>query len=482
MKSSLTKNYIYNLSYQLLVLIVPLVTMPYISRVLGDYNVGVFNFIQAVVGYFVLFGCIGLNLYGQREIAACGGDLAQRSRVFWELQSIRTLTVGAAFLLYTVCVTLIVREIRLYYYLFSIEILASILDISWFFQGIERFKVQTVRNFVVKMAGVACIFLFVRTKEDLAVYIGCYAATIFLGNVLLWFCLRGELLRVSPGELKPSRHLRAALIVFLPQIATSVYAQLDKTMIKLLSDFNQVAYYSQAEKIVKIVLTVVTAMGLVMLSRVAVSYSQSDKEMVRHYIHQSFRYLCFLMWPCMFGCMVIARDFVPWYLGAGYEQTAPCMIVLSPIIVLIGISNTLGTQYLLPTNQMKYYTTSVVVGAVVNAVFNLLLIPSFGCIGASVATVIAELAVAAVQFWCLRDTFSPKILLKGYKNFLAAAVMGAVVWLFSRFAEAGIGTTFAEIAIGVVVYLVLLWVMRDDFFRELLRRVFRRGKTSEAQG
>lgn len=473
-RASLTKNYIYNLSYQILLLLVPLVTMPYVSRVLGDYNLGVFNFIQAVVGYFVLFGCVGLNLYGQREIAACGDDVVKCSRVFFELQIIRTVTVGTAFLLYTLFVTLLVQEIEIYYYLFSIEIFASILDISWFFQGIEQFRVQTIRNFIVKLTGVACIFIFVRTKEDLWIYIFCYAVTILLGNVLLWFCLRGDVVRTRVSGREMLRHVKPAMLVFLPQIATSVYAQLDKTMIKFLSDYEQVAYYSQAEKIVKLILTVVTAMGLVMLSRVAVSYSRRDEKKIETDIHNSFRYLFFLMWPCTFGCMAVASSFVPWYFGEGFDPVIPCMIVLCPIILCIGVSNTLGTQYLLPTKQMKAYTVSVVVGACVNAVCNACLIPFFGAVGAAVATVAAEAAVTAVQFWYLRRVFPPRILLEGWRNFLAAAVMGGCVWFVGRFLTARILSTFLQIGVGVVVYVVLLLLMRDPFFFQMLRRLFRR--------
>ena len=474
MKASLTKNYIYNLSYQILLLLVPLVTMPYVSRVLGDYNLGVFNFVQALVGYFVLFGCVGLNLYGQREIAACGDDVVKRSRVFFELQLIRTITVGTAFLLYTLLVTLFVQELRIYYYLFSIEIFASILDISWFFQGIEQFRIQTIRNFAVKLTGVACIFLFVRTREDLTIYIFCYAATILLGNLLVWFCLRGEVIRTRIEGRSLLRHIKPALLIFLPQIATSIYAQLDKTMIKFLSDYQQVAYYSQAEKIVKLILTMVTAMGLVMLSRVAVNFSRRDQEKIEHDIHNSFRYLFFLMWPCTFGCMAIAADFVPWYFGAEFGAVTPCMILLCPIILFIGLSNTLGTQYLLPTKQMKAYTLSVVIGACVNAVCNACLIPFFGALGAAGATVLAELAVTAVQFWFLRKVFPPKILLEGWKNFLAAAIMGGCVWGLSRVLTTGVTSTLLEIGLGAVVYVVLLLILRDDFFFHMLRRVFRR--------
>ena len=152
------------------------------------------------------------------------------------------------------------------------------------------------------------------------------------------------------------------------------------------------------------------------------------------------------------------------------------MIVLSPIIVMIGLSNTLGTQYLLPTNQMKFYTTSVIVGAVTNAVLNLVLIRPLGCIGASVATVLAELAVTAVQFWFLRDTFKPTILLQGWKSFFAAVVMGAVVWLISLATEVSILNTFLQIAVGMVVYVAVLLLLRDDFFLSMVRRVLRRGE------
>ena len=477
MKTSLAKNYIYNLSYQLLVLIVPLVTMPYVSRVLGDYNVGVFNFIQAIVGYFVLLGCVGLNLYGQREIAACGDDLEKRSRVFAELQILRTVTVGTSFLLYTLGVTLFVQEIQIYYYLFSVEIFASVLDISWFFQGIEQFKIQTIRNVLVKMTGVAGIFLFVKSRNDLGIYILCYTATILLGNGLLWLCLRKELVRTHVEAKGLVRHIKPTLLIFLPQIATSIYAQLDKTMIKFLSDYNQVAYYSQAEKIVKLILTVVTAMGLVMLSRIAVSYSRQEQGRIEQYIHNSFRYLFFLMWPCTFGCVAIARNFVPWYFEDGFEAVAPCMMVLCPIVVLIGLSNTLRTQYLIPTNQMKVYTMSVVTGAVVNAVFNAALIPFWGAIGAAVATVMAEAAVTGVQFWHVRKVFSPKILLEGWKNFVSALIMGAAAWAVGLRLPGGVTTTFIQVGVGMVVYVVCLALLRDDFMRQMVRRVLRRGRS-----
>ncbi len=469
-QQSIVKNYIYNLSYQLLVLIVPLVTTPYLSRVLGDTNIGIFNFVQSIVSYFVLFGCIGLNLYGQREIASCKADIEARSRTFFEMLSIRVVTISIALIVYYTCVITLTTQ-TVYFMLFGVELLASLFDVSWYFQGVEHFRIQTVRNFIVKLTGVACIFLFVKTAQDLWVYILCYTATVLFGNIAMIFCLSNSLCLVKPNFGGIKKHVVPALVMFFPQIATSIYARLDKSMIKLLSTYEQVGYYSQADKIVKLVLTVVTAMGIVMLSRVASSFANNDKEQIKGYIIKSFRFLFILAWPCMIGTMVIAEGFVPWFFGENFDAVAPCMILLAPIIIFIGITNVIGTQYLLPTRQMRSYTVSVVIGMLFNAGLNLLLIPKMGCLGAAIATLVAELGVMIAQLWFVRKIFKPTILLCGTKSLISAIVMGVAVYYMTKFMPSAIWATFSQIAVGGVVYLIMLLVLRDKFVFGVINRV-----------
>ncbi len=475
MKSNLLKNYIYNMSYQLLILIVPVITVPYVSRVLGTENIGLFNFFHSIVSYFVLFGCIGLNLYGQREIAFCKDNVRRRSRVFWELAIIRFVTVTISTIVYIALIVCNSTGYSHYYAIFLIELIAAAFDISWFFQGIEIFKTQAIRNFIVKFLGTAAIFAFVKTEQDLNIYIICFAATNLFGNLILWVQLPRYISRVPIHLFGITKHIIPVLIIFLPQIATSIYAQLDKVMVRLFSDYFQVSYYGQAEKIVKIVMTLVTSLGLVMLSRIATSFSQGNTAAIKEYIQKSFKFLFVIAYPSTFGLMAISYGMVPWFFGEGYDMVAPCMVCLSPIILLIGISNIIGTQFLLPTNRTKQYTLSVVCGLVVNVILNTVLISEFnkfgmGSLGAAVATVCAEATVTLVQFWFVRHEFKISIMLLGTKNLIASLIMGISVYWISTKLTVGVLNTIIEVGVGGVIYILILLLLKDRFIFETLKK------------
>lgn len=481
-KVSVVKNYLYNLSYQILLLIVPLITMPYLARTLGLENQGTFSVLYSVVSCFVMLGCVGLNIYGQREVAYFKNDPEACNRIFWEIEMMRILTHACSMLLYfafiwfnsTVIGIINVYE-PMYFVLFGIELLSSMFDISWYYQGLENFKFQTMRNFIVKLLGLAMIFIFVRTKNDLWLYIVIYTGMNLAGNLSMWFHRLRYGRFVMPDAQRFSHHLRRSFIMFLPQIATTVYAQLDRVMLGgLINDHNlQAGMYDNAEKIVKIALTVVTSIGLVMLSRVANTFMSDNKEQTRSYIRASFRlYLCLAV-PIMFGVAAIANVFVPRFFGdvAGFEQIVPAMIALCPIILFIGGSNVFGTQYLLPTNRMKPYTLSVFVGMGVNMTLNFILIPSMGAFGAAAATSMAELAVLIVQMIAVRKEFGPRMFLQGWRNFLSGAVMFVCVYSLGQLMGPTIQTLVTQIIIGVVVYFLLLFALRDSFVTSGFHRI-----------
>lgn len=468
-RSKVLKNYLYSLSYQLIVLVMPLFLIPYLTKTLGETNLGVFDYIQAVVSYFVIFGSVGISLYGQREVAYVKNDPEKRSRIFWELFILR-----AAFLLVSLALyeTLIARnsEQFLYYTLFAVEIVTGIFDVSWFFQGLEDFKIQTLRNFFAKTVQIILIFLFVKTEADLKIYILCYSLTNVFANLLLMFSTRRYLVKIPLRSMKIFAHFLPAFLLFLPQIATSVYTMLDKVMVGTLSDFDQVAFYSQPEKLVKLALTLVTSMNLVMLSRVADYQSAGDEEQIRRSIRTSFRFSVALACPLMFGLVAVAKRFVPWFFGPDWEESIPVMIILSPIVLLIGISGVFGVQYLLPTKRTGIYTFSVCTGTAVNLVCNWLLIPRSGAKGAAIATLIAEFAVLLVQRVALWDVFSPKIWLSTWKYFVSGAVMCCAVYYFGEFFNRRMGGTLLQVLLGAVLYVTLLWVLRDSFFLQTLER------------
>ncbi len=480
--ASVLKNYLYSLSYQILLLIVPLITMPYLARTIGIDNQGTFSILYSISSTFVMLGCVGLNMYGQREIAYHKDDPLVRNRIFWEIALVRFFTLLASLGVYFAFAWFNTRMNRLVnvdsfllFALFAVEVPAAMLDISWYYQGIENFQLQTVRNFAVKLIGLVLILTLVKDRNDLILYIIIYTGMNLFGNLSLWFSkLREGIAR--PESRAMGRHLRRSLLMFLPQIATIVYAQLDRVMIgALVNDGNlQAGVYDNAEKIVKIALTVVTSIALVMLSRVADTFARQDLDKSREYIRKSFALYTCLATPIMAGIMAIAQPFVTVFFAdaAHAEQIAPVIVALCPIVLFIGGSSVFGTQYLLPTNRLKPYTLSVFAGMLVNITFNVLLIPRWGAIGAAVATALAELVVLAVQLIALRKEFSLMLYVRAWRNFLGSLCMYlAVRWVGSLFDAASLLALVAQVAVGMAVYFALLVLLRDPFLWEYLRKI-----------
>ena len=466
--SKVAKNYFYSVSYQILTVIISLVTAPYVSRTLGVKGVGIFSYTNSIVQCFILLGGAGLSLYGQREIAYVQHDREKRDKTFWELVILRTIVVSISLLVYFFTLTR-QEAYATVFLIMSLEVLASMIEITWFFQGIEDFKKVVIRNFVAKITGVVLIFLFVKSPDDLYIYVICQSVTMFLSTLSTWAYIPKLVGKVEFKKLDIKRHIRPAMILFLPQIATSVYTILDKTMIGLLTGIEEeVGYYEQGQKIVKIVLILVTSLGTVMMPRVANLFKQNQLEQIREHLSKSFRLVFFLSFPMMFGLMSISCNLVPWFFGAGYDKTIPNIVVISPISVIIAFSNIIGVQHLLPLGRQREYTLSVIVGCVVNLVMNLLLIPRFLSIGAAIATVISELSVTGVQICCIRKDFNfGQIVIKNVRYIISSFVMFVVTYFLARSLSPSIVNTVLCIAVGASVYLGILMVMRDSMLLQV---------------
>lgn len=470
--NKVVKNYLYNLSYQILVLIVPLITTPYVSRVLGAKGVGTFSYTNSIVQYFILFGCIGLNLYGQREIAYVQHEKEKRDMVFWELVILRIITVSIS--LFTFYFTLASHgKYSSVFFIMCLDILASMVDISWFFQGIEDFKKIVVRNFIIKIVGVVLIFLFVKSSDDLLLYVICHSATLFLGNLSMWAYIPKLVGKVKVRELEIKKHIRPTIVLFLPQIATSVYTVLDKTMIGFLTGVEEeVAYYEQGQKIVKIVMALVTSLGTVIMPRVANLFKQNEMEKVKNYLSKSFRFVFFLSFPMTFGLMAVSCNIVPWFFGSGYDKVIPNMMVIAPILIMISLSNIIGMQYLLAIGRHRDFTISLVAGCVINFSLNLLLIPFFLSIGAAVATIIAETSVTGVQVYFTRKDFKFGEIISSNKHYIISSlIMFIPTYLLSRYLPSSIINTFICVAVGGVIYVGLLFVMKDETLFEAIEKI-----------
>ena len=476
-KKSVAKNYIYNVIYQVLVMIIPLITTPYLSRVLGAENIGIYSYTLSITTYFILFGSLGVALYGQREIAYVQDDIKKRSKNFYEILLMRFITLGISLLLFylTFCLK---GEYIIYYKILILEIIANSLDISWFFQGLEEFKKTVIRNTIVKIVSVICIFSLVKTSSDLTKYFIIYVLSTFIGNISLWIYLPKYICKVKINQLKLFKHLKPTLSLFIPQVATQIYTVLDKTMIgAMVLDKSEVGYYEQAQKIVKLLLTIATSLGTVMIPRMASTYAKGDFEKIKEYMKNSFSFIMLLAFPLMFGIISIVKDFVPLFYGPGYEKVIYLICIISPVIIAIGLSNVIGTQYLMPTKQQKKYTISVIFGAIVNLIFNLILIKYWKSIGASIATVIAEFTVTGVQLYFVRNEIKIKEILKlSYKYFIASLIMFIWSLLVRNIFNNSILTICTQVAISIIVYFSILLFMKDKFLINAINEKIRRKK------
>ena len=262
-------------------------------------------------------------------------------------------------------------EYSVYYRIWFLELIAIGLDISWFFQGIEEFKKTVTRNVLVRLVSVTLIFVLVKTPEDLIKYITIYAVADLIGNLLLWLYLPKHFKGIKIKNISVFTHLPGIIMLFIPQIASQIYNLLDKTMIgNMVLDKSEVGYYEQAQKVIRILITIVTSLGIVMIPRMASTFASGDKEKLIDYMKKSFKFVFLLSFPMMFGIMSISKSFVPVFFGVGYEKVVVLIYVMAPNVILNGMASVIGTQYLLPTKRQKEYTTAIVAGLLANFVLN----------------------------------------------------------------------------------------------------------------
>lgn len=470
-KKSIAKNYIYNLIYQMLIVLLPLITTPYLSRILGSNGIGVFSYTLSIVTFFILFGSLGVSLYGQRTIAYLGDNKKERTKKFFEIIIIRAISLFVSMVIFYISFGH--GDYSLYYKLLLLEIVANIFDISWFFQGKEEFDKLVVRNLIVKILCVILIFTCIKKETDLWIYFLIYVGADLLGNASMWLYLPKYLTKIKIKQLRFKYHIVPMILLFLPQIAIQIYTVLDKTMIGVLSNnMSEVGFYEQAQKVIRATLLVLSSLQTVMNSRVALAYASNDKKEIKECMKKSINFVWFLGIAMLFGIVGISSGLVSWYYGKGFSEVEPILIATSPIIIAIGFNSIFGVQYLVQVNKTKEFTISVIVGAIINFISNLVLIPIYGGLGAAIASVIAEFVIAMIQYTYLKkDISSLKIVNDCWKPILAGIIMFVVVKFLDIIMNTSVLSTIIQIVVGSIIYLLLLAIFNYKFMFGIINQV-----------
>ncbi|BCJ96732.1 polysaccharide biosynthesis protein [Anaerocolumna cellulosilytica] len=469
---TLKKNFIYNISYQFLSLFLPLVTTPYISRVLGADGIGEYSYTYSVVYYFMLVAMLGITQHGNRTIASSGTGMEKRSEVFWNIYTVQLITHGVGVLIYLIYLLMVVKNSSPLPWLQLIFLCSGIFDISWLYFGLENFRFTVLRNVLIKLATVVLIFLYVKDTGDLWIFTLIMAVGTLLSQVYLWLYLRKFVTFVRP-DIKGIRcQLKPIITLFIPVLAFSVYKVMDKIMLGNMSTYEQVGFYENATKINNIPIGFINAMGIVMLPRMTNIATTGTKEDGEKYIENSFMLVNIIASAMVFGMIGVSHNFVTLYFGEGFKECGVLLVYLTLSVFFIAWANIIRTQYLIPQGMDMVYVISTIVGAVLNLTINLMLIPRYQAKGAAIGTIVAEFSVMFVQMiWLRKQLPVIRYITNSLPYLLTGVIMMFLVSICGNWLGTGLVQLLVQIGLGgvfCIIFTILIATLRKDLFYKVV--------------
>lgn len=419
-----------------------------------------------------------MDKYASREVAYKRENKDELNSTYSELVMLRLIMFLLTLLIYVLFS--LFSEYKIILLLQSIYVIGYLLDISWLYNGLEEFKQTVLINVIIKILNIALIFLFVKTPSDLWKYILINGAVLLFGNLSLYFNIDKyvKLKKVKINQV--AKHVPRTLQIFVPQLAIQLYLQLGKIMIEAITcDVIAVGYYDQADKIVKLPLSLITALSTVMLPRISNEIKKKNNQKVREYINNSLVFAFFLGIPIMVGLISISDTLVPWLLGKEYLSVIRTIQILSPIILALCLTNVLGDQYMMAANKTKELTCSYIVGVFVSFFVNLFFINKMSYNGAAIGMLITELSIIVVQLKYTSKMIDKKFFKCNILKYLISSVAMIIpIMLVKSIRIDLIFSTFIQIFFGIVTYFVLLLILKDDFFcanyKKILNKLFKK--------
>ena len=460
------KNYLYNLSYQILTIILPIVTVPYVTRIFTSEALGNYVFYNSIVSYFSLFAMLGIGVYGTKQIAAA----SDVSSAFWNIYAIQLIASILAISVYVISIFSIPQMGGILPLIVGITLFANMIDISWLFSGKEDFKKITIRNVVVRIIGVISIFTFVKSSDDLYLYVFLIVIFDFLGQFVMWVPAKKFIKRPSFNGNDIKKNLHPIVLLFLPQVAISLYVVLDRTLLGLLGSYSDVGIYEQGQKLISILLKVVSSLGVVMLPRVANLLSERKDREAQNMVKFSFILYNLIIFPMIFGLIAVNEVFVKFFLGQNFQDVKYVLYIIVFNIMFVGWTNILGYQVLVVRNKNKEFMLSTTIPAFVSMAVNIAVIPFFGYIGASITSVVVEILVFGIQWYYSRNIINKNLLFNKdlAKIILSSLVMfGAVMFCKMTLGFAGIVGLVIYLAVGGISYLGMLFLLKTVNVKEI---------------
>lgn len=465
-RKSIKQNIAYQTFYEILAIILPLITSPYISRIIGAEGLGIFSFTYSIAYYFQIFGMLGIKFYGNRLIAQVREDQDKTNVAYSEVLVLHILFSVASTVIYLIY-SIFLSQYVVYSLLQSIMVIATVFDVSWLFFGLEEFKTTVLRNTIIKLVSVLAIFLFVHNRNDLWVYILIMASSQLFGNLMLFKMAKRYVTFIFPKWESIRLHIKPMLILFIPVISLSLFKYMDKIMLGLIGDKIELGYYENAEKILNIPLGVILSCGSVMMPKIANLMAKNDQKSVNKYIHLSIKYMSSIAIAMAFGMAAIAQTFAPLFWGKEFIECGYLIMLLAISLPFSTISNIVRNQDLIPNGKDRGYGIAIIFGALLNLIINYTLIPTLQSTGVCVGTIISEIVVCIAQFfWADKKIDYRHYILEALVYFFPGVIMYTCVRFIGKILGASILSLICQCFIGIVVYslltLIYFFIQKDE--------------------
>lgn len=468
--NSVKKNFLYNSIYQLLLFLIPIITTPYVSRVLGTKGVGVYSFNNSIAYYFTIFTMLGLNNYGNREVARIRDDKKKLSKSFFSIYALQIICGIITNILYLIYSFFISNNTILSISLYPL-VLAAIFDINWFYFGIENFRFTIIRNVIIKILTTISIFVFVNDNNDVAIYCLILSFGMLLSNLSLWTLLGKYVDFYIPSWNEIRIHIRPNLLLFVTVISVSLFKIMDKIMLGVITTSSEVGLYESAEKIIAIPAAFVLSLGTVMLPRMSNIMVNNDKSKSLELIENSIIFAMFLSTSFGFGIMGISKEFVPIFFGDGFEKCIYLLWILLPSSIFIAFANVIRTQYLLPIGDDRTYVISAIIGATINLIINYILIPKIGSIGAALGTLVSEASVCFYQTKNAKNALPIRNYITYTIPFFISGILMFCLLININLNVSSLLLMISKVFIGGIIYIISVYITLFLFNKELLEKL-----------
>lgn len=455
-EKSIKKNFLYSAAYQLLLIVLPFITAPYISRTLGSYQIGVYSYSNAYANYFLMFSLLGVVNYGNRTLAGIRDDREIARKTFWEIYAFQLLMSLLMIIAYVIFSVFIIKEDNMVFYVQAFFVISAALDVNWACFALENFKLTAIRSCVVRIIMAIMVFVFIKDTNDLVLYVLILSLGSFISNLIIWPFIIKQFPFIKPTLVGIRKHIKPNAILFIPIIAISIYNVMDKLMLEYFSTKDEVGFYALAERIVLIPNTILLALDNVVMPKMSNLFKKKRDEEALTLMHHIMNIVMFFSCAFTFGLASIAPEFTVWFYGNEYVRCGLFVLLLSPIILFKGFAGGLRTQYLIPKSKDLWYISSLISGAVVNLIFNLILIPKYMGVGAIIGTVLAEMTVASVQFaLCSKELPIGSYLKNGLWYILIGIVMFLLLSIVPVLSTIAVIDVLIRIMIGGIIFMGL---------------------------